>query len=215
MEWTPSQENKLINLATLKLSVEEIRDDFPNIPEGSIAIKLNNLRKKGKIPSDFKIRMKKWDEKSLIDHAKKGLSVSEIAKLTPNVTEGVIVGRLATLKSEGKLPKGFVIRKIRLDNKSIADHTKYYKDIENRITKRLNAIDIDGHKEHQTEKDIRLIKEGQQKGGVIESIQNGKQISENPNRKDIDTITNRVSNLEQKIIKLELVIDTILDKINK
>jgi hypothetical protein len=108
-EWTIEDEKRLIYLAEKNLSVGDIRLYFPNLTVGSIAGKLNKLRKQKKLPPGYKIRMTSWDEPTLIELAKKGLTAAEIAEQIPGTTPGMIVGRLSTLRTEKKLPADFVV----------------------------------------------------------------------------------------------------------
>ena len=106
-KWTETDDIKLISLADQCLAVDEIQKSFPDFSEGSIALRLNALRKQKRLPKDFKIRMKYWDEENLIKYVNKGLSVSEIAEKYPGTSINSIIGRLYTLRKEGKIPKDF------------------------------------------------------------------------------------------------------------
>jgi uncharacterized membrane protein YkvA (DUF1232 family) len=125
--WKEVDDNKLLSLAHQNLSVEEIHDSFPQVSAGTIAVRLNSLKKRKKLSSDFKIRMKKWDENELIKFAEEGLSPSEISKKYPKTSIGTVIGRLYNLKKEGKISANYCLTwKIPLlnENKQIEEIVK-------------------------------------------------------------------------------------------
>lgn len=212
MKWTILQEKKLITLADCKMSVEEMKKDFPSISAGSIANKLIQLRREGKISSEFKIRMKKWDEKKLIDLANKGLTVQEIANYFPNTTTGTIIGRLATLKNEGKLSKGFVIRQVKPSDTISKSSSKYLKDIDERISKKLELFEFKDKKEDLKETESKKISFNDLEGEPEKQEKNGMNPLDNENssknkisfhdegiqRFDITHTIEKLSSLEEK-----------------
>jgi uncharacterized membrane protein YkvA (DUF1232 family) len=119
-QWKLSDDEKLISLAHQNLSVEEIKEYFSDFSDGSIAIRLNVLKKQKKLSADFKIRMKNWDEEKLIEYARQNLSGTEIAQKYPGLSVPTITGRLYCLRREGKLPKDYnillVTKSIQYDN---------------------------------------------------------------------------------------------------
>jgi hypothetical protein len=225
-EWTKDDDSELITLAKRNLSVEEIHRLFPGVSEGSISARLNTLRKQGHLPKRFKIRMQQWDEDAVISLANKGLTASEIAGISPKTTVGVVIGRLTTLKNEGKLPKNYIIRtgkkqkvvkepitektqQIELfDEQNLArdpdnNNSKIYLDLSSRLSK-LEAELVSNSRvsdsyEATQQKTRREISQVSADVNVL------KRKVEGFSHHEMDPILKSISDLERKIIKVEAV----------
>jgi uncharacterized membrane protein YkvA (DUF1232 family) len=125
-KWEETDDLTLISLADQNLSVEEMQKYLHNFSDGSIAIRLNVLKRHNRLPRNFKIRMKNWDEINLINFVKEGLSPYEIAEKYPGISINSIIGRLYTLKKEGEISTNYSIalRKPNQESKKSDEHNE-------------------------------------------------------------------------------------------
>lgn len=227
-QWTKDDDSKLITLAKRNLSVEEIHRLFPNITEGSISARLNTLRRQGQLPKRFKIRMQQWDEDAVISLADKGLTAAEIAEKFPKTTVGVVLGRLATLKKEGKLPKNFVIKKgtikkvvkepikEKTKQKGLFDEKKPAQDPDNsntgiylELSGRLSKLEAEFASKSKVNDSYEAShqKIGRDISLLSADVDVLKRKIEGFSHHEMDPILKSISNLECKITKLEAVMD--------